>query len=54
MHLDLCRLMVYMPNYALRPDEMKSVQYIIYTAGYNFYNFVFYELVLSGGIAMGR
>ena len=36
MHLDLCRLMVNMPNYALRPDETKSVQCIIYIAGYIF------------------
>ena len=43
MHLDLYRLMVYMLNYALRPDETKSVQCIIFIAGYNFYNFVFYE-----------
>ena len=43
MHLDLNRLLVYMPNYALRPDETKSVQCIIYIAGYNFYDFAFYE-----------
>ena len=54
MHLDLCRLMVYMPNYALRPNETKSVQCIIYIAGYNFYDLLFYGPVLSGGIAMGQ
>ena len=54
MHLNLCRLMVYMPNYALRPDETKSVQCIMYIVGYNVYDFAFYEPLLSGGIAMGR
>ena len=54
VHLDLYRLMVYMLNYALRPDETKSVQCIIFIAGYNFYNFVFYEPLLSRGIAMGQ
>ena len=43
MHLDSYRLMVYMPNYALHPDETKSVPSIIYIAGYNFYDFAFYE-----------
>ena len=45
--------MVYMPNYALRPDVTKLVQCIIYIAGYNFYDLALYESVLSGGIAMG-
>ena len=52
VHLDSYRLMVYMPNYALRLDETKSVQCIIYIAGYNFYDFAFYEPVLSEGIAV--
>ena len=53
MHFDLYKLMDNMLNYALRPDEMKSVQCIIYIAGYKFYDFAFYEPIISGGIAMG-
>ena len=46
MHLDLCRLMVYMLNYILRPDEAKPVCY-------NFYISAFYGPMLIRGFAMG-
>ena len=53
MHLDLCRLMVYMLNYALPPDEAKPVSESCYISCYNFYVSTFYSLMLTEDLAMG-
>ena len=57
MHLDLCRLMVYMSNYVLpsRWDKIERNQFSApcYKSCYNFYVLASYGPILAGGIAMG-